>query len=423
MKVGKSPGGVMAIGIVGFGLCGILLAGHDVHGASGTGAEWQVEVVGYGERVIYHSPETPGFTEWASLWQLPDGRLRCSFLQLTGPLKKPLASFPLLESNDNGGTWNRVDVNQILVDCVPATDSGPGYWSPSKIAPWFSHGVGMAVLADGTLIKTGWPPWGRPSDESGYVERSEDGGKTWGGKIFFLPKEEYQTWPTIIHPLRDGRLVLMAGCWKRGDNALTPYGKWGNMTKMMFISADKGKTWSKPIILMPTHEGSCEESDFCELPNGDLFWIHRAEHFPDHPTTVSPFAAMMGLSDPPKSYWYSDRMQGITHKKGETFIPGRCEPAALPHASRPNLIYTQEGIILYFTNGGSYWTANLGKTWSKLNIPSPAYNPVGMQMKNGTIIIMGHNGHDAPYGSINSPIKQQTFRLKVTAPADIAAGK
>lgn len=376
------------------------------------GAELVVEAIDYSERIIYRSPQTPGFTEWVSLWQLPDGRLRCSFLQLTGSNEKPLASFPLLESKDGGGTWVRVDAS-IPVDCEPAPSSGPGYWNASKVAPWY--GLGIAALSDGTLVKPGWPRWGQPLkiDESGFIERSEDDGKTWGEKIFFLPIKEYQTWPTLIRPLRDGRLVLMAGCWKIGDNTCTPNGSWGNMTKMMFLSSDKGKTWSKPMVLMPTNEGSCEESDFCELPNGDLFWVHRAEHFPDHRTEISPFAARAG-PNPPQSYYYSDRMQSIVRKEGETFIPGKCEPAALPHASRPVVIYTQEGVILQLSTTGIYWTADLGKTWTKLKISGTAYNPQGLQLKDGTIITMGHNGYDAPYGSVDSPISQQTFRLKVT---------
>ena len=123
--------------------------------------------------------------------------------------------------------------------------------------------------------------------------RSTDGGKTWGEKIFFLPPAQYRTWPTLIRRLDDGRLVLFAGCWKRGDHQ-NGNGALPNMTKVMFVSADEGKTWGQPIVVMPTKQGVCEESDFCELPNGDFFFVHRTEHFPDHLTAVSPLAARMG---------------------------------------------------------------------------------------------------------------------------------
>ncbi|MBI5094863.1 MAG: exo-alpha-sialidase, partial [Candidatus Hydrogenedentes bacterium] len=264
----------------------------------------------------------------------------------------------------------------------------------------------------GTLVR---PVWSSVSDEkdSFYVVRSTDNGKTWGEKIRFLPHDEYRAWPTLIRPLRDGRLVLFAGCWKRGD-LQNGGGPGQNMTKMMFVSSDKGKTWSKPITLMPTSEGVCEESDFCELPNGDLFWVHRTEHFPDHLTerAKSPLAAKMG-PNPPQSYCYSDRMQSIAHKKGKTFVPGQCEPAPFPHSGYPAVLYTKEGIILHLATDGVYWTADVGKTWTRLNIPGTPYYPKALQLKDGTIVCIGHVGSDDAYGTVDQNITQQTFRLKV----------
>jgi len=80
-----------------------------------------------------------------------------------------------------------------------------------------------SVTQNGTLIRLGWMPWttlasADPNpNSSGYLQRSQDGGKTWGEKIFLLPAKEYHTWPSNISQLHDGRLVLMAGVWKRGD--------------------------------------------------------------------------------------------------------------------------------------------------------------------------------------------------------------
>ncbi len=374
----------------------------------------EVEAVDFVEKTIYHSPETPGYTSWVGLWQLPNGTLCCDFRQITGPKENPVSSVQVLGSQDGGDTWS------VLSSTASSADSGMlGIYTVSR------EGCrGMAVFPDGTLVRPVWPSSDR--SDSGYVLRSTDAGKTWSEKIFFLPMEEYRTWPTLLRPLRDGRLVLFAGCWKRGDcTAGTRHdpvyadgqeGMLPNMTKMMFLSSDKGKTWGPPIVLMPAEVGVCEESDFCELPNGDLFWIHRAEHYPDHETGIPPLAARMG-PHPPEYYWYSDRMQSIAHKHGDTFLPGKCEPAPFPHSGYPCVLGTREGVILHLATGESHWSADDGKTWNKLMAGGKPlgtyYYPKAIQLSDGRILCIGHVGSDDVYGTVDQCIRQQTFHLKV----------
>jgi hypothetical protein len=326
---------------------------------------------------------------------LPNGRIRCDFRQDTGPKDKIVSTIPVLESRDGGVAWT------VLTDGSATVDSGMLDGYPLSNGSCRS----MAVLPDGTLVRCIWPTGAYPSvdvSDSGSVERSLDRGKTWGDRTYFLPRKEYRTWPTLIRPLRDGRLVLFAGCWLRGDcsgGTRTDYppgqeGMTPSMTKMMFVSSDKGKTWSKPIVLMPTKVGACEESDFCELPNGDLLWIHRTEHGGD-----------------------SFRMQSVVRKQGDTFVPGKCEPAPFPHTGYPCVLLTGEGVVLHLAQIESHWSTDEGKTWGKLFVDGKPlgthYYPKAIQMADGKIVCIGHRGSDDAYGTVDQAVVQQTFRLKV----------
>lgn len=246
----------------------------------------------------------------------------------------------------------------------------------------------------------------------------------WIDRVYLLPPEEYRVWPTLARPLRDGRVVLFAACWKRGDcsggkRPDYPAGQEGmlpGMVKTMFVSSDQGKTWSKPIVLMPAEVGACEESDFCELPSGDLLWIHRVEHYPDHETAIPPLASRMGTK-PPDSIWYSDRMLSITKKQGDTFVPGKCEPAPFPHSGYPCVLMTREGVILHMATSQSHYSTDDGKTWHMLLVgdnPLPThYYPKAIQLADGRIVCIGHRGSDDVYGTVDQAVVQQTFRLKV----------
>ena len=342
-----------------------------------------VEAVEYAEKTIYHSPETPGYTSWVGLWLTGDGRLQCSFTQRTGPKDNPVSSVPILESRDEAATWTRV---------------------PGDIPR--GGGRGMAVLEDGMLV---CPRWASDPNDAGYVERSTDGGATWGPRVDLLSAKEYRVWPSIIRPLRDGRLVLMAGAWKRGDGDVPN----PRMTKLMFVSTDQGKSWGPPITLMPTEQGVCEESDFCELANGDLFWIHRVEHFPPTPAEIPPGAARMGEPFP---NGYSDRMQSIVRRDATGWKPGPATHAPFAHSGFPEVLMTAEGVILHLATDGIYATTDEGKTWTRLPIPGTKYYPRAVQLPSGKIVCVGHVGSDDVYGTVDQSVFQQTFRLKVRRP-------
>jgi hypothetical protein len=355
-------------------------------------AELKVEAIDHSERIIYHSPETPGYTSWVGMWQLPKGMIQCDFIQATGPRNNPELSFPVLETIDAGKTWTHA-----------ADNVAAGWTRGSAVLPNRTmvrpDARGLYFDADGILQY--------PNNNFMGVCRSTDGGVTWGESINLVSPAEYKLClPTVVRLLKDGRLAAF------GAMSITAASE--GLTKMLFISSDEGKSWGKPIVVMPFEVGVCEESDFCELPNGDLFFIHRTGHYLDHATdrAASPLVAKMG-PNPPESYCYSDRMQSIIRKQGETFVAGECEPAPFPHSGFPAVLYTQEGLILHLATDGVYWTADVGKTWNRLDIPGTPYYPQVLQMKDGTVVVVGHLGSDDKYGTVNQSVKQQIFRLRV----------
>jgi hypothetical protein len=213
-------------------------------------------VLEYQQKQIYHSPETPGYTSWVGLWQLPGGEVRCDFRQVTGPANSPVSSVPVLRTTNSGATWDVLSAGSAVSD--------PSSWGGFTVSG--ESGRGMAVLPNGTLVRPVWPS----SDltKSGYVLRSTDGGTTWSNPINFVAPEAFRAWPTLIKPLSDGRLVLMAGCWQRGDTSNGarydyPAGYEGmlpNMAKMMFVSSDGGQTWGNPISILPESAGCARKA-------------------------------------------------------------------------------------------------------------------------------------------------------------------
>jgi hypothetical protein len=368
---------------------------------AGPGAGVRVEAVEVEERVLYHSPETPGYTAWVGLWELPDGTVQCDFEEITKPADKQLRYTVVLETRDGARSWTRV----------------PGD---------FPAGVcrGMAVLADGTMVRPvqslycreGWS--GIPEDPGGYVQRSADGGRTWCEPIYLLPPQEYCAWPTLIRPLRDGRLVLFAGCSKRKPREAMLK----TMVKMMFVSADQGRSWGAPLVMMPEQDGVCEESDFCEVSNGDLFWIHRAEVFTGVVAPPPPLAfALPGSENSPNGFVYYDRLKSFARKTGDSFVPERPSRAGVPHSGFPCVLLTREGVILHLATGASHWSADEGQTLNPLlagDKPlATQYYPKALQLADGRILCVSHIGTDNGYGARDMAIVQQTFRLQVTRTA------
>lgn len=345
---------------------------------------FQGSVLDFQQKSIYHSPQTPGYTSWAGVWQTPSGALQCDFSQATGPASNPTLSYPVLQSTNNGQTWTRV---------------------PGDVPTGYNRGI--TYLPNGVIVRpaetqvfgpSGPYPAGILQRASNFfgVQRSTDGGQTWQQPVNLVSPADYQLcWTTGVKPLHDGRLVAMAGLVA----ANVPANKvQANIVKTMFISSDQGQTWGAPITLVPLSAAVCEESDFVELPSGDLFWMHRAQQW--------------GADG---SFGAQSRVQNYLRKSGQTFV---ADSPTVPFSGGqgfPCELLTREGVLLDLDFTGSHWSADNGQTWHNLmaggqQLRTPYY-PQAVQTADGTIVIAGHLGGDNVYGTVDQSIVMQSFRI------------
>lgn len=367
-------------------------------GVAAASTEPRVIASDFAQKTIYHSPQTPGYTAWCTLWKDHDGALRLAFQQVTGPVGAPDKRHNvtvLLGSNDQGKTWTKLRE----IPARAGTHDQHGIYAAPASSSFGGHG--MAVLSDGTLVTGLWAGGDR---HSGYVQRSTDDGKTWSDPIYLLDPAVYKTYPTQIRRLHDGRLLLVAGVKKNSERNAK------GLLKEFFQSRNDGKTWEL-FWTMPADVGMCEESDFAELPGGDVLVVHRAEHFNDN------------------KYINSDRLQNVLHPDGTSWTIGPVQPAPFPHSGFPELLRVREGPVLHIATNGVWWTADGARTWNRLGLPGSPYYPQAIELEDGRVLVVGHTGGDNVYGSADQSIVEQTFRIRgererhVTPPTDQQGGR
>jgi hypothetical protein len=182
------------------------------------------------------------------------------------------------------------------------------------------------------------------------------------------------------------------------DRAWAEYGQ--VLEPLLMISSDHGRTWGLPIPVIPgeNRKGwACEECDAAELPNGDLLWVFRRCHPDDQ--------------DRPMHQRRHVRWQGLMVKDGNTWKAKSVGPAPFPHSGLPDLLVTRECVVLHVTEPGIHWTADGGQTWHNLGLPRMAYYPKSLQLHDGRILVLGHQGSDDPYG-VDQVILMDSFRLE-----------
>src|SRR4051794_25244278 len=185
-----------------------------------------------------------------------------------------------------------------------------------------------------------------PVPQTAYLLRSTDGGKTWG-RPEPLNDPDKETWRlTRLRALRDGRLVATGGRSRTPSTSPISV-VWKRWEPLLVVSEDGGRTWGPPVEFLPDRDrdGWLEEWDTAELPGGDLLCVFRrvdpAAIVPDPDNPGRKASRNWAPSPRDQVRWH-----GRLRKTGKTWALDRVGPAPFPHSGHPELLATREGPVL-----------------------------------------------------------------------------
>lgn len=364
------------------------------------GAEPRARAVEFEARTIYHSPENPGYAAWVQLW--PDGdRLMIKFLERRHPPAGVTLSRPPLDVHQ----WEAIGlpakydfaalVNQVI---YMVSKDGAATWhedfrGPASESNLGNDSVGLSPVAlpDGRLLDL---TWGMP----GYLRQSTDGGRNWRPLREIMDPAYYDVSPFSMRLLRDGKTLVIfcpyAHAWGPGKEfpgrLHSKPGVKGAWQAALFFSTDMGKTLTGPIPIYPGVPVT--ETDFCQLPSGDLLFIHAG--------LFDGGKAHRQLIRKSRDGWVPEEMQEVDSRAPETFVR------------------TSEGYLVGASRNAPYvWSEDDGLTWQPVeDIPGGQYQPRAMLLKDNRVLFVWHKGGDLPYGQADMYIGQHTFKLKVDQP-------
>ena len=362
-----------------------------------------VRAVGFRGHVIYHSPQSPGYTSWVAAWTMPDGSLMTAFTQATGPVdptRRPLAPASVLTTLGEPTLPKARDFWGLKhAELYLRSTNGGSTWKLARTEPFKAvdpslTGAAVVALSDGTLIRrvNGDELRFDPSvPHTAYLQRLEPNATTWTGQQTLMDPSRFTYNITRIRSLPDGRLIAIGGYWNSPASANPSTRK--NQTDALWVSSDGGRTW-KSALTIANSVGYLpgDEWDAAELPNGDLRAVFR--------TVESPTVRKEILKT------------GVLKKQGSGWTLTSVTDAPWPETGHPELLATREGPILYVSRSGIDYTRDGGQTWTPLKGSQPTeYYPRAVQTADGVVHVWSHQGNDDPYGAVDQYIAEQDFRL------------
>lgn len=359
-----------------------------------------VEAVSFTSTKVYESAKEPGYTSWVSFFPGEKGQWYLTCEEVSMP-EKPLQratreqfyAMGLPSGYDKSGY-------QMEMVILESTD-GMRTWQVISREPCrFQHSAGsfgQVRTRDGRFLRFVWSVYSldatlRPNE---ILFESRDNGKTW------IKREAFHDSHFISHPhrlrtLRDGTLVL----------ALPLGMKWGpgtdrplrtckdlespsNLQMHLCFSFDQGRTWTSPLPIYAGQQVS--ETDFVELPSGDLLCVNNS---------------IFGMPG-----------RQIVYRQGNRFTPGpfqRVKSGTVPET----VAMTEDGVIVGCLRNSNYqWSDDLGRTWFPLtgakHMGREMYQPYMQYLGKGRFACAGHYGYDDAIAKADQYLMIHTFDLKV----------
>ncbi len=270
----------------------------------------------------------------------------------------------------------------------------------SRQACRLRHSAGtfaQARTSDGRFLRFGWATqWMEPHRPSGRIfSVSVDDGRTWQEQPDFH-SSRFASWAHRLRTLRDGTLVLAipfsvpygAGT-ESPIRACTNLDAESAMWMSLCFSYDQGRSWTTPLPIYGGHTVS--ETDFVELPSGDLLCINNSI--------------------------FTNPGRQIVYRSEQSWMVGPYERVRYGTVPETACI-TEEGVLVGCMRAGRYfWSDDLGLTWQVLDsIPDvgpEVYQPWIHCLADGKIACAGHNGADNYFGECEQHVNLHVFRIDV----------
>lgn len=339
---------------------------------------------------VYHSLQTPGWVAWSGIVQLQNGDIMVGFNEVTGSrnpsLPKPIPPGMAFFGND---AYNFSGLNRSF-KIIKAADTKiffarwrDHYVEPLEDSIWQPAIHLLMQTARGTLLRHTQGRRLPQKYSGGALSRSADNGRTWSEFQPVYPEENRpEVFISRIINLQDGRL-LMSAYWRRDKAAPVT-------DTYLLSSMDDGLTWSEPVKAISGDAEICpNESAIVELGNGDILMLARVADL------TAPYQ-LDAHNQQAGARW--NRRQMRLKKQGQTWTPGPVEKLEIPHGGHPELRPTREGVLLYIATEGIWGSVDDGRQWARIKtLPTTFYYPVSVQLDDGRILVVGHNGGDAGY--------------------------
>jgi hypothetical protein len=356
-----------------------------------------VRAVNFQSIKVYQSQQRPSHTSWVSLFPAGDGQwyLSCQEVTSTDP-PQPRAS----KQHVYGMSLPRgYDSSKYLKELILLkSDNTLQHWNLISRTTTQTDGgaFGQASTSSGRLLRFVWACYSTdPSIRSSDIYyQSDDAGKTWKKMPSFV-SDRFAWYPHRLRTLRDGTLVLVAARaskWGTGSDypirAAMNLDTVSDMEMMAFFSRDEGKSWSNPL---PIFSGqTVSETDFVELPNGNLLFINNSI-----------------FANPGRQFVYRDV---------DRFTPGPLERVQSGTVPETICLADDDVLVGCHRPGTYYWSNDLGQNWQPLGgtpVTMEVYQPWIAYLGNGKVACAGHYGADDPIKSRDQFISVHTFNVEV----------